>query len=77
MKFEGKQLNKFKNYYKLLNELDRCNQANAIKSAYINHKNSLIIKTDKESEKKLAKGWPTNAILEYMKRNKITQHYFM
>ena len=63
MKFEGKQLNKFENYYKLLNELDRCNQANAIQSAYINHKNILIVKTDKESENKLLNEWPTNAFL--------------
>jgi hypothetical protein len=61
VKFEGNNIKDFRNYFKLNKEIDICKQSNAIKSAYINQRNQLIIKTTENYLKKIQTEWPPKA----------------
>jgi len=63
IKFEGESVHTFKHYFKLSQEIERCQKQTQIKSAYINHLNQLVIKTTEEYKNEITNNWPQNAFL--------------
>jgi hypothetical protein len=63
IKFEGDSLRTFKHYFKLSQEIERCQKQTQIKSAYVNHLNQLVIKTTEEYKEQITNDWPSNAFL--------------
>ena len=66
-KFEGEQIKAFRNYFKLSQEIERCQKQAQIKSAYINQMNQLIIKVAEEDKDTMTRNWPTDAFLKGIK----------
>ena len=75
IKFEGKNIKDYRNYLKLHQEIDKCNQAPAIKSAYINNYNQLIIKTTEIHLHKITNKWPSTAFTSGIKKMESTKTF--
>lgn len=75
IKFEGENLKAFKHYFKLSQEIERCQKQTHIKSAYINQHYQLIIKVTKENKETITKNWPSDAFNTGIKIIEITKKY--
>jgi hypothetical protein len=76
IRFEGSDIGKFRNYNNLRNELNRCNQSDTIKSAYINTRNQLIIKTTENMIEKLDNGWIKDAFMSGITKIGSKKNYY-
>ncbi len=62
MKFKGEEIKKFRSYFKLSKEINRCKGNLKITSVYVNKDNELIIKVkDKKTKEEFAKPWIEDA----------------
>ena len=66
-KYEGEQVKAFRHYFKLSQEIERCQKQTQIKSAYINQRNQLIIKLAEEDKYTITRNWPADAFLKGIK----------